>query len=403
MGRYRSTEAPMDFEFTSRSQELPPDSPFRRGLEAAEMSRKRTLSTMASSAPIFPPPDTLHPTGHSSVHNNVPFLFNSPMTPVKTVQHWVPPPNFTPSQAFPPLAQHPEIKDVQMGEVSPPKPVGDEESEKSRPIATGAIRRVFRKRSAREKQRRGRRDGDEETEEETESEDDSSVSRRRRPVKSTSNTNHYTLNLPGPAPHPSDLPYTLAKYTQFAFNISLLGLVLYLLVNFIITLQRDVQYRIAEESLDILQEIAHCTTSYKSNNCVDPLPGLILSCAEWEACMARDPSIVGRTKLGAQLIAEVINSFVEPISWKALIFSLSSVSFFTLFINAILSFYRSKHDSHLQKHAPPPVQHFPGFGYPPPTYSIPSHRDWWPSEARELEQSPSRRRKMLDGEAVKLQ
>jgi hypothetical protein len=41
MSRYerRSTEAPMDFEFTSPRRELPPDSPFRRGIEAAQ---KRT-------------------------------------------------------------------------------------------------------------------------------------------------------------------------------------------------------------------------------------------------------------------------------------------------------------------------------------------------------------------------
>lgn len=35
--------------------------------------------------------------------------------------------------------------------------------------------------------------------------------------------------------------------------------------------------------------------------------------------MNRDPSKVGRARVGAELIAEVVNGFVEPISWKTLV------------------------------------------------------------------------------------
>jgi hypothetical protein len=35
--------------------------------------------------------------------------------------------------------------------------------------------------------------------------------------------------------------------------------------------------------------------------------------------MNRDPTKVGRAKVGAELIAEVVNGFVEPISWKTLV------------------------------------------------------------------------------------
>lgn len=68
-----------------------------------------------------------------------------------------------------------------------------------------------------------------------------------------------------------------------------------------------------------MQEIALCTSSYSSNNCGTPLPALIFQCLEWETCMAKDPSVVGRAKVGAEMLAEVINSFVEPISWKTLV------------------------------------------------------------------------------------
>lgn len=42
-------------------------------------------------------------------------------------------------------------------------------------------------------------------------------------------------------------------------------------------------------------------------------------CANWESCMNRDPTAIGRAKVGAELIAEVINGFVEPITWKTLV------------------------------------------------------------------------------------
>jgi hypothetical protein len=35
--------------------------------------------------------------------------------------------------------------------------------------------------------------------------------------------------------------------------------------------------------------------------------------------MNRDPTKVGRAIIGAGLIAEVVNGFVEPISWKTLV------------------------------------------------------------------------------------
>ena len=47
-------------------------------------------------------------------------------------------------------------------------------------------------------------------------------------------------------------------------------------------------------------------------------------CSTWEVCMNRDPTTIGRAKVSAELIAEVINGFVEPISWKTLVRALQS-------------------------------------------------------------------------------
>lgn len=43
------------------------------------------------------------------------------------------------------------------------------------------------------------------------------------------------------------------------------------------------------------------------------------ACMAWEACMKKDPSITGRAKLHAETFAEVINSLVDPISYKTMV------------------------------------------------------------------------------------
>lgn len=62
-----------------------------------------------------------------------------------------------------------------------------------------------------------------------------------------------------------------------------------------------------------------CALQYKNNLCTSPLPAMTQQCATWETCMNRDPATLGRARVGAELIAEVVNGFVEPISWKTLV------------------------------------------------------------------------------------
>ena len=47
---------------------------------------------------------------------------------------------------------------------------------------------------------------------------------------------------------------------------------------------------------------------------------MLHQCATWESCMSRDPKVIGRAKVGAEMLAEVVNGFVEPISWKTLVY-----------------------------------------------------------------------------------
>ncbi|KAG1889207.1 Di-sulfide bridge nucleocytoplasmic transport domain-containing protein [Suillus subluteus] len=351
----RSTEAPMDFQFTSR-----PSSNTKPVWANNDLNtpRKRPFDDLQPTSPAFPQPPQTPIFGEN---RNVPFIFQAPALQTPPVHPWVPPVNFSPQKAFPVQ----ELRDVDMSELSPPKPEASEK-ENGRIIATGALRRVFNSRQkARTKSQHAvslRDDLGYGSEEEI----DGDVDHVGPVTRNTSN--HYTLNMPAnPVPR-ADTPQVLLGYLQFFFNLSLVMVFLYLLVQFILTVQRDVGHRISEYSMEIVQEIGMCATQYRHNLCENnPVPAMIQQCASWKTCMDRDPAMVGRARVGAELIADVINGFVEPISWKTLAFTLTSLTFLTVFVNSLFSLYRSRQEA---AHSPSryPVPHMTQF----PHHYLPS-------------------------------
>ncbi|AOA60395.1 Nuclear envelope morphology [Komagataella phaffii CBS 7435] len=136
-------------------------------------------------------------------------------------------------------------------------------------------------------------------------------------LRSKHSTVHRILSNPS-------TPYVLALYLQLFFNILLVSIIGYFVYSFVSTVRADVEHKIEDYALDILQEISVCSREYIRNNC-DPLkrvPALEKSCLAWEKCMNRDPALVGRAKLGAETFAEIIDGFVKPISWKTIFFLL---------------------------------------------------------------------------------
>ncbi|KAJ6573926.1 Di-sulfide bridge nucleocytoplasmic transport domain-containing protein [Mycena vulgaris] len=400
---HRSTDAPMDFEYTSRPNTKPIWASSGSSQDDPTTPKKR------SHADLNPPTPLHNPT--FGQNQNIPFIFQTPTRQTSPTPYpWAPPANFSPAKAFPQPPPAPELRDVDMREASPPKPETDAGTspEGSRKVATGGMRRILKSRMksalSMSTVPESRRDG---ADPYSDSEDEGHLT----PTMS----NHYTLNMPSPPAPQSDVPYILLGYLQFFFNLSLILLFLYLVVQFIWTVQRDVEERISEYSMDIVQDIAMCALQYKNNLCENPLPAMAHQCAIWATCMSRDPTIVGRAKVGAEMIAEVVNGFVEPISWKTLAFTLTSLTFLTLFINTLLSLYRSRH----QPQAPPapsgahhgqfpmspaayPAHHFGGYLSPAPTPSwgrTGSGRSW---RAQEEAETPTRRRRLDGGGAVKI-
>lgn len=53
--------------------------------------------------------------------------------------------------------------------------------------------------------------------------------------------------------------------------------------------------------------------------------------------MQRDPSAVGRARVVAETIGEVVDSFVEPISWKTLVSTLTDPAFHLAYVHCRFS------------------------------------------------------------------
>jgi hypothetical protein len=120
--------------------------------------------------------------------------------------------------------------------------------------------------------------------------------------------------------HPN-VPSILSWWAQLVVNLSLFSLTVYVVFGFVSTIRAEFEQAAEEESDRILTEIAVCAKSYFDNKCVggDRLPALEAACENWEQCMNRDPAKVGRAKISAHTMAIIINSFIDPISWKAIV------------------------------------------------------------------------------------
>ena len=134
--------------------------------------------------------------------------------------------------------------------------------------------------------------------------------------------------------HPG-LPNTLSYYVQFLLNVFLALCVMYVLYGIFSTISNDITERAMMESSEILAEMAVCAREFKENKCErdSRVPAMEMVCNNWEKCMQRDPYKVGRSRLSAGMFAEIVNSFIEPISLKAIVRSSSSAFYLARFMS----------------------------------------------------------------------
>ncbi|KAI9820316.1 MAG: hypothetical protein M1827_005938 [Pycnora praestabilis] len=120
--------------------------------------------------------------------------------------------------------------------------------------------------------------------------------------------------------HPN-LPHILSFYAQLILNFFLVFVFMYLVYSFWATIRSDVDKKSEEVAAETLAEMAMCAQSYVENRCdrSSRVPAMEIVCNNWEKCMNKDPSSVGRARVSAHTFAEIFNSFIEPISYKAMV------------------------------------------------------------------------------------
>ncbi|KAJ5773688.1 hypothetical protein N7457_008584 [Penicillium paradoxum] len=171
--------------------------------------------------------------------------------------------------------------------------------------------------------------------------------------------------------HPN-VPAILSWWAQLVVNLALFSLAVYLVFGFVSAIRGEFEQAAQEMSDTILADMAVCTKSYVDNDCGRPsrAPALETICENWERCMNRDPARVGRAKVSAHTMAIIINSFIDPISWKAILCFLATISTVTVVSN--WSFRSFRHRLQQQDYAQnppqgprmhPQLQHNPSFGY----------------------------------------
>lgn len=162
------------------------------------------------------------------------------------------------------------------------------------------------------------------------------------------------------AQHPT-VPHILSWYAQLAFNLFLLGGCAYLIYCFWSAVQGDVDKKSQEAMIDIMAEMAVCAEQYTQNRCDrnTRVPAMETVCENWSKCMNRDPARVGRAKVSAHTFAEIFNSFMEPISYKAMAFTCIMVFGCFAISNFAFGFFR-KTEGHL------PQQFQAYYQQPPP-------------------------------------
>ncbi|KAL0265349.1 hypothetical protein SLS55_001314 [Diplodia seriata] len=120
--------------------------------------------------------------------------------------------------------------------------------------------------------------------------------------------------------HPN-LPHTLSYYAQLVLNFFFVGCIICIVYSFWSAIQSDVNIEADRAIAEALAEMAICARDYRENRCepATRVPAMAQLCDNWHACMNRDPKKVGRARVSAHTFATIFNSFIEPISWKAMV------------------------------------------------------------------------------------
>lgn len=145
----------------------------------------------------------------------------------------------------------------------------------------------------------------------------------------------------------SKASYALATYFQWCLNVVTLLSVGSVTISFLRALRKDMTSTWEHNKLELQFESTNCELQYMTNDCdtnASRLPALAEKCRNWNICRQRNNDIFfrARSTLSARLFGDVINSFIEPIGWKALLVVCVTFLIWCFGINFLLGYTRAK-------------------------------------------------------------
>lgn len=134
------------------------------------------------------------------------------------------------------------------------------------------------------------------------------------------------------APLDPHIPYILSLYFQLVVNIILWSFMIYFIYLAITTIRSDINLKVDEFTIKVLDEIAKCSKEFSRNKCHLPDRPSIMDeeCDQLERCQNQDPTKIARLKVTIELIAEIINAFVNRLSYKSLLIMMSMLVIFII-------------------------------------------------------------------------
>ncbi|KAF9203836.1 hypothetical protein BGZ49_005989 [Haplosporangium sp. Z 27] len=147
-----------------------------------------------------------------------------------------------------------------------------------------------------------------------------------------------------------DLPFILSGYVQVAMNTVFVGILIYIIANFIATIQSDVSMRMEGILNREIKKIERCRIDYyETYSCHKKHgPALFTVCENLLSCKEQPLPRIARATVAAETFAHIFNSFVNTMSYKTMGFVMVIVFGGLYFSNQAISSYRSNHVMHHQ-------------------------------------------------------
>ncbi|ETS74840.1 hypothetical protein PFICI_13324 [Pestalotiopsis fici W106-1] len=155
--------------------------------------------------------------------------------------------------------------------------------------------------------------------------------------------------------HP-DAPIVLGSWVTLMFNLAVVGLAMWLLWVVVASFRDDFWAAKQELRAVVVEEMAKCARDYADNRCSpreQRLPAMNAMCDEWETCMNQNPDNLGRVRLGARNIVEILNEIIETMHWKTLA---AFIALFAIFCFSGISLVKSSQSPSSFAFVPHPPQ-----------------------------------------------